>query len=68
MMENECPLCRIRVNEWQMVHGKAVEHGGDIYHKSCLIDYKLRRGEDHPAESPPIQQVRNDWSVGLYET
>ena len=42
-----CPICRIRVSDWQKAGGKTIEIDGDTYHKSCLVDYKLRTGEDY---------------------
>ena len=43
----ECPICSHRLSEWEVRHDKTSVVGGTLVHKSCLIDHKLRTGEDY---------------------
>jgi hypothetical protein len=49
-MKDECPVCTFYVSNWQEATNKTIRVNGQIYHKSCLIDYKLRYGKDYITE------------------
>lgn len=61
-MVNQCPLCKIRVSEWMMINGKTELLFNEVFHKFCLIDYKLKHGKDYTLP------VNGNWQKGLYET
>ena len=44
---NVCPICNIRVSDWQAAGGKTLFINEELFHKACLIDYQLRTGEDY---------------------
>lgn len=50
-MVNQCPICKHRVQDWQMSAGKAKEVGDYVVHTSCLIEYQQRTGAEFKGES-----------------
>lgn len=61
---NECPLCKHRVSDWMMAGGKTTEIKGEVYHKSCLIDYTLRTGYKLGENIDGLDPAAG-WSVGV---
>ena len=53
-MEREvCPLCLLYVSQWQIAGGKTLVVKEQIYHKSCLLAYFTRTGEDYIPQKAP---------------
>ena len=56
-----CILCGLRVSEWQIASGKTVSVHHDpsllkspmVLHNSCLVDHKLRTGEEYKPQKTP---------------
>lgn len=41
-----CPICDLRVNEWEVTSAKTQVVESKQVHKSCMTDFKLRYGWD----------------------
>lgn len=45
-MENRCPICRKKVQDWQMCAGKTTIVDSLVVHNSCLQDFKQSTNKD----------------------
>ena len=43
---DQCPICTFYISQWQTANGKTIVINGKLYHKTCVIDHKLRTGKD----------------------
>jgi hypothetical protein len=47
---DECPICTFYISQWQIGCNKTITIGDKIFHKACLIDFKIRYGVDYAAQ------------------
>ncbi|HEX5429846.1 MAG TPA: hypothetical protein VFX17_02070 [Patescibacteria group bacterium] len=42
-----CAICEKRVSDWMMACGKTLIIDGQIVHKACVEDYRVKTGKNY---------------------
>lgn len=51
-MEIHCGICKVRISDWMRGSGKTEIVHGQFVHRTCIIDWRLKFGEEWTPKAP----------------